>query len=228
MDERARRMGIADLLMAYARTCSNRWVCRRCLVDRAGYAHSAHRLYERRGYVRQPQRKRLAGRQVQPIGSPTAAITNHSTSTQCLTDASSRSLHKHDHGLTAPTAHSTVITILPRACPCSTWRRPSAVSSGYVRSRTVSFLSAMSPVRVSSSSCSAWSASGRSRCRTNPRPRPPEAQSTAPTTRPGEPPALSTRVLVGVTPGAAGSAAGCPLSRITSYGAWVSVKSSVV
>jgi hypothetical protein len=26
-------------------------------------------------------------------------------------------------------SHATVMTTLPRACPCSTWRRPSAVSA---------------------------------------------------------------------------------------------------
>ena len=51
-------------------------------------------------------------------------------------------------------SYATVMTTLPRACPCSTRRRPSAVSaSGYVRSRTgVSFPASMRPVRKASGS----------------------------------------------------------------------------
>lgn len=62
VDERARRMGIADLLMDASEERARTDGYAAVVLSTEPDMHSAHRLYERRGYVRQPQRDWQVGR----------------------------------------------------------------------------------------------------------------------------------------------------------------------
>jgi ribosomal protein S18 acetylase RimI-like enzyme len=62
VDERARRMGIADLLMDACEERARAGGFAAVVLSTEPDMHSAQRLYERRGYVRQPQRDWQVGR----------------------------------------------------------------------------------------------------------------------------------------------------------------------
>ena len=62
VDARARRMGIADLLMDASEERARTDGYAAVVLSTEPDMHSAHRLYERRGYVRQPQRDWQVGR----------------------------------------------------------------------------------------------------------------------------------------------------------------------